>query len=234
MTRAADRLIAIVDLQQILQRNQQVQRVIERAQHAGVVNLLLRTKFVDKATVAQIDWPQLIASIRGQGGRAILHDSLLIAQPALLADAPLQHWSAANIWAYLKLDSLPPSMAEDLRRRYRAATAIGGSVHDAKELKNAEEFGAKWAMISPWMPSKSKVQRGEFLGPEGVRKFRKISSLPLFVLSGVSAQNLPDLEGTDVQGCATMGVLTNPHASIEINTLLNQMETQRWANPLPW
>src|SRR5699024_5025061 len=126
--------------------HQDLQHVVQRAQAAGVKNFLLRAKAAPSHAVQRVPWPQVIDSIRGQGGRVVLHDSLLFGCPALIADAPYQHWSARSITEFLDppLPQNASAPAETLRAMHQAADALGASVHNAKELQHAEVAGASW------------------------------------------------------------------------------------------
>lgn len=238
MNSIAERLIAIVDLQQITARDQRVEQVIERALQAGVINFLLRTKNASAEAVKSISWEGVLKTIQAEGARAIVHDSLFRAKPDLGPQVECQHWSMA--YAQRQAEEQNRSAVLDEKSLNAPTSTVcsthrfGVSVHDLSELRVATSLGASWAFVSPWAVSSSKSHDGPVLGKEGTRAFASASSLPLFVLGGVNAQSIVGISRCAVAGCVVMGLLTNPQATLEIKALLHQMENETWANRIPW
>lgn len=244
MSVASRRLIGIVDVAQIYAHNERVDAVVQRALHAGMRIFVLRAKAADISSVKSIAWSDIVHKIQEYKGVAILHDSLLAPCPNLASQSAFQHGSAAEIAGIAAHNfGLKPShgvssfahRAEEPSTRIVSLNAtFGASAHNAEELQSAEEAGAAWAFVSPVAASASKPNYGPHLGVEGVQRLVRTTSLPIFVLGGVTPQILADLKDAKIAGAVVMGVLTHPRATLQIKALLDQMESESWANPLPW
>lgn len=244
MSTATDRLIAIVDLQQILQRNDEVEAVVRRGLDAGVRNLLLRAKGVGKELVDEVNWPVLIERIERAAARVILHDSLLYARPDLAEHSTYQHWSAATLMAHAARSSNIPNKEQEadltpgLARRtpfpFETCARFGVSAHNSNELRTAQAHGAAWAFVSPYASTTSKPGYGPVLGVTGTRALCAQTTLPTFALGGVDANRAVGVANSGISGVVVMGMLTNPKATLEIKALLNQMESEEWTRQTPW
>lgn len=225
--------------------NTAVSNAVDRALSAGMRNLILRTKQLPTSTIAAVHWPAIIDQIHAAHARPILHDSLLYAMPELLDIGAQQHWSAAILKAQAqqipqntnlstgKTGDRPSADARSPRLR-SADTLFGVSAHSAHALSIAETCGAAWAFVSPFGPTASKPGYGPPLDVPGTRALCQRTSLPVFALGGIHPGNVADVASAGVSGAVVMGMLTNPHASIEIKALLEQMEKQTWMRQTPW
>lgn len=226
MTAIANRLIGIVDLRQIVAREQRVEHVIANALGAGMQNFVLRTKEAPSACIERVDWSELILQIEHGGGRVILHDSLLRVRPALAACARFQHWSISRVQELSK--------AGRSEEKTNPVQPFGVSTHNLEQLRFAQKLGASWAFISPWAASASKDYAQNLLTEGMLQTFAEHIAVPRFVLSGIDAETIADLPEGLVSGCAVMGMLTNPEANLQIRALLHRMESKRWAMAIPW
>lgn len=244
MISPADRLIGIVDLQQIRTRNERINHVVTRALSAGMTTFLLRAKDLPAEVVDAVDWSALIDRLDGAGARVILHDSLLFSRPELSGRSMFQHWSAATLKAHIDREALLSNgIASTGITSERAQIAppecsknatFGVSAHHAEALLAAETHGAAWAFVSPFASTASKPGYGPVLGVTGTRALCEKTTLPVFALAGIDANTVPDAVKSGVSGVVVMGMLTNADAVLEINTLLKQMETEAWARQTPW
>lgn len=244
MTTSPDRLIGIVDLQQILTRNEQIEAVVARALSSRVRNILLRAKHLPQKAVDEVNWSALIERTERAGARVILHDSLLYARPELAERSMFQHWSAATLAAHVdratrvqdgtqkivapsEIDKItPPPLSE--------RASFGVSAHNTKELIAAQTHGAAWAFVSPFALTMSKPGYGPALGVTGTHALCAQTSLPIFALGGINAKSFAGAGKSGISGVVVMGMLTNPQATLEIKALLNQMESEAWTRQPPW
>src|SRR5262249_48627083 len=78
----------------------------------------------------------------------------------------------------------------DARRILGPGALIGVSTHSIDQVRQAVHDGASYIGVGPTFPSETK-QFGTFAGVEFVRQAAAETSLPLFVIGGVTLDNLP-------------------------------------------
>jgi thiamine-phosphate pyrophosphorylase len=81
----------------------------------------------------------------------------------------------------------------EARRVLGAAALIGVSTHNIEQVREAVRDGAGYLGIGPTFPSGTK-SFGTFPGLEFVRQAAAETSLPLFVIGGVTLDNVPALQ----------------------------------------
>ena len=80
----------------------------------------------------------------------------------------------------------------EARRILGPGPLIGVSTHNVDQVRSAVMAGASYIGIGPTFPSKTKEFR-ELAGPEFVRAASVLTSLPAFVIGGVTAENVGDV-----------------------------------------
>src|SRR5205814_7386366 len=88
---------------------------------------------------------------------------------------------------HLGQDELP---VKEARRILGPDALIGVSTHNLDQVRQAILDGASYLGVGPTFPSETK-SFAEFPGLEFVRQASAETSLPLFVIGGISARTLP-------------------------------------------
>ncbi|TAL18844.1 thiamine phosphate synthase [bacterium] len=104
---------------------------------------------------------------------------------------------------------LPSGRMRSFRACEGGKILLGVSCHSLEEALGAVEDGADYGFLSPLFEPSSK--RG-FLEPLGVEGFREIvvrSSLPLYALGGITADNMEEAFFAGAAGVAVCGALFN-------------------------
>src|SRR5262249_61625364 len=87
---------------------------------------------------------------------------------------------------HLGQDDMP---VKEARRIVGPDALIGVSTHDVRQLRRAVLDGASYVGVGPTFPSGTK-DFAELAGPEFVRQAAAETSLPAFVIGGVSARTV--------------------------------------------
>ncbi|HDJ23456.1 MAG TPA: thiamine phosphate synthase, partial [Candidatus Aminicenantes bacterium] len=88
---------------------------------------------------------------------------------------------------HLGQDDLPLAVARQL---LGPSKIIGISVNNPDEARRAEEGGADYLGVGPIFPTSSKENLRPLLGIEGLKKVRKMTSLPLLAIGGITPENM--------------------------------------------
>ena len=102
---------------------------------------------------------------------------------------------------------------------------IGRSVHDERELVEAEEGGADFVLVSPvYAVRKRGMPNSAPLGLVGLRRLCQRSSLPVLALGGIQAERVDELLEQGVHGIAVLSAIAksdDPRQVVE--TLLERL-----------
>ena len=86
---------------------------------------------------------------------------------------------------------------------------IGITVHNAEEIKAAEEEGVDYLSLAPVFATSTKPDHQTPLGPEGVRILTAKSSMPFLAIGGINHSNAAVVVRAGVEGiCVVSAVLS--------------------------
>jgi thiamine-phosphate pyrophosphorylase len=103
------------------------------------------------------------------------------------------------------------------RRLLGSKRIIGITVHNIKEARQAEEWGADYISVSPIFPTRTKKDAGQPTGVELIKEIRKRVSLPIIAIGGISLARAPAVIQARAQGlCAISACITKPDVKAEI------------------
>jgi thiamine-phosphate pyrophosphorylase len=92
----------------------------------------------------------------------------------------------------------------EARRALGPGALIGVSAHSAAELRRAEAEGADFATLSPVFPTASKPWATETLGLGRFASLAETTTLPVFALGGVQAENARNCLQAGAYGVAVL------------------------------
>ncbi|MFQ5684049.1 MAG: thiamine phosphate synthase [Candidatus Binatia bacterium] len=108
---------------------------------------------------------------------------------------------------------------------------IGASTHSVREALDAEHAGADFILFGPVYFTPSKAAYGKPQGLVPLKKVVEKSSLPVYAIGGIKAENIPEVIGTGIRGVALisaiLGALDPRTAAQEILGTLKQGRA-RW------
>lgn len=85
---------------------------------------------------------------------------------------------------------------------------IGVSCNSPEQAATAEERGASYFNIGPLYQTETKKNLTPFLGPEAVKTFSSLSSLPFTVMGGIKLEHVQGLAALGVRRFAVVTALT--------------------------
>ncbi|HET6515280.1 MAG TPA: thiamine phosphate synthase [Thermodesulfovibrionales bacterium] len=117
---------------------------------------------------------------------------------------------AVAVWAdgvHLGQGSMPASAAKKVSREL----LVGVSTHSLEEAMDAEKEGADFVTFGPVYPTPSKIQYGEPVGIEALRRVCSGVSLPVLAIGGVTAERIREVRSSRADGVAVISaVLGSP------------------------
>jgi thiamine-phosphate pyrophosphorylase len=106
---------------------------------------------------------------------------------------------------HLGQDDIPLPHARKILGENRV---IGISVSNAKEAEAAEKEGADYLGAGPVFQTASKKDSGPLLGLEGLRAIRRIVTIPILAIGGISASNAAEVVRAGADGVAVISAIT--------------------------
>lgn len=85
--------------------------------------------------------------------------------------------------------------------------SVSRSCHDLAGLRDAQESGAAWATLSPFLSPRSKASHRAPLGSEGFSRLIEGLSMPVVALGGLSSANVDSCRRAGAAGMALSGAL---------------------------
>lgn len=164
---------------------------VEAALRGGVRAVQLREKDLRAAELLPLAL-ELRRLTRRFDARLLINDRIDV---ALAVDADGVHLGG---------HSLPVAAA---RRRLGPKPLIGVSTHHLDEIVAAAAAGADFVTFGPVFATPSKAIYGPPLGLDALRRTCASSSLPIFALGGIKADQRPLLRTTAVQGIAVISAI---------------------------
>jgi len=84
---------------------------------------------------------------------------------------------------------------------------IGISTHQEEEVKIAIEGGADYLGFGPIYGTTTKKDHEPLVGLEGLQRVRSFTTLPIFVIGGITSQVVPDLIAAGADGVAVASAI---------------------------
>ena len=189
--------------------------IARRAINGGADVIQLRDKGRSCAELAAAG-REIAAITRKAGAVFIVNDRLDVAM-ACGADG-----------VHLGQDDLPVSTARQLAP---PGFIIGVSVGTVEEALEAEREGADYLALSPTFSTASKVNAGPGIGLGRLREIRKVVSIPVIAIGGITRQNVGDVIAAGADGIAVISaVVASPDitaAARELKALVRQSKRSR-------
>ena len=158
--------------------------VVEEAGRAGVSAFQFREK--DLSPHDQLELASQIDVVtRRFGVRLFINDRIDLCMAL----------GAAGV--HLPSSGLPSPVARSLLGEDRL---MGVSCHGLEEVKRAEIGGADFALLGPIYDTPSKLPYGPALGVDLIVKVKHQTSIPLFVIGGITRNRLKEVFGTGADG----------------------------------
>ena len=188
------------------------EQVVDRAMtlvESGVDLLQLRAKEIGAGVFAE--WARtILGSCRQRGIPLIINDRVDV---ALSVEADGVHLGA---------DDLPVSAARSL---LGPDVLVGWTAHDQKEVVGALS-GADYLGFGAVFPTQTR-ENSRIVGPEALTGARRATTLPIFAIGGIDAENLGRLGTYGIAGVAVASGLFRGRSSA--NTVLDLKKTlSRW------
>ena len=124
---------------------------------------------------------------------------------------------------HLTTQSLP---AGAIRKTFGEYFLIGVSTHSLKEVREARECGASFAVFGPIFPSPSKEKYGLPLGLEQLSNVvREVPQFPVLALGGISIENAEECLRAGASGIAGISLFSEPASLItKVETIRKRSE----------
>ncbi len=84
---------------------------------------------------------------------------------------------------------------------------IGLSTHTEAQVAAATGSGADYLGFGPIFPPGSKRDHDPVVGIDGLRRVRKLTSLPVFAIGGIAQDHLPAIIGAGADGVAVISAI---------------------------
>ena len=115
---------------------------------------------------------------------------------------------------HLGQDDLPYYAA---RKLLGANKIIGITVHDVEEAKEAAKMGADYLGVSPIFATATKPDAGKPSGIMLIQEIKKVISIPLIAIGGITLSNAPEVIKAGADGlCAISAVISQSDVKQEI------------------
>lgn len=100
--------------------------------------------------------------------------------------------------------SIPPAAARELVGKEKL---VGVSTHSLKEAKEAERAGADFVLFGPVYFTPSKAAYGSPQGVSALKEAVEKTSLPVYAIGGIKAENISAVKGAGVRGVALISAV---------------------------
>ena len=109
---------------------------------------------------------------------------------------------------------------EDARSILGTNYIIGATCHDADEIAQADEDWADYAGVGPFKFTTTKEKLNTVIGLDGYKKIYKDcwesgATLPKVAIGGITADDVPSILATGMDGVAVSGEILNAHDPVE-------------------
>ncbi len=176
---------------------------------SGAPVVQLRAKGLDDRRRFELT-SMLVERCRRAGATCIVNDRVDI---ALATGADGWHGGA---------DDLPVATA---RRLLGPTSVVGSTARDPGTARRLEDEGASYLGVGPVYPSTTKDGLPAPIGLEGLAAVVAAVSIPVFAISGVTAQRVPEVLDTGAHGIAVIGAVRDaPDPAAAVRGLLDALE----------
>jgi len=106
---------------------------------------------------------------------------------------------------------------KEARKLLGKSKIIGGTAHNIKEAKKAQENGADYLGFGHIFTTDSKFKETPPVGPNVLKKVVNIINIPVLAIGGIELENISDVIKTGVHGIAVIGSVVkskNPQKAV--------------------
>lgn len=183
--------------------------IVEAALAGGATAIQFRDKHL--ATREYLEVGQRLRQLCRQTGATFIVNDRLDLALALQADG-----------VHLGPADLPPETA---RRLVPPDFLIGVSVDNVAEALAAVEQGANYLGAGPVFPTRTKLDTGPVMGPDGLAAIVRAVAVPVVGIGSISAANLPQVIASGAAGAAiisaAVGAADVRQAVAEMRTIIS-------------
>ena len=112
----------------------------------------------------------------------------------------------------------------DARKVMGPDKLIGLSTHNADQVREAEQFKPDYIGFGPIFKPGSKQDHDPVVGIDGLRAIRSLTSLPVFAIGGIQAEQVGEVMRAGANGIAVISaILKTPDISHAVKAFLAQM-----------
>uniref|UniRef100_A0A832A3B7 Thiamine-phosphate synthase n=1 Tax=Desulfacinum infernum TaxID=35837 RepID=A0A832A3B7_9BACT len=132
---------------------------------------------------------------------------------------------------HLGQDDMPVAVA---RRLLGPRRLIGVTVHNLKEIEEAQRGGADYISLAPVFATPTKPDHQTPMGVDGLKRLMEAVRCPAVAIGGINAQNIADVIRTGVDGvCVVSAVLGQDdpeEAARSLRRLIDEARRSRLSN----
>lgn len=200
------RLYLVTDRHQTKGRS--LGELLARALRAGVSAIQLRER--DSETRDLLSLAREMQGLSQQhGAKLFVNDRLDVGE------------AVGAVGVHLRADSLPVPVA---RRLLGTTRWIGVSTHSARDVMQAEQDGADFAVLGPIYDTPSKRQYGDPLGLGVLKEASHRCRIPIFAIGGITSARVRDIREAGAFGVAvTSSILSKDDVEAETRSLLDSI-----------
>ncbi len=107
---------------------------------------------------------------------------------------------------HLGQSDLPLHLARKMIPRHMV---LGISTHNADQVRKATEEGADYLGFGPIFATTTKTNHDPIVGLEGLSQVRRLTSLPIFAIGGITLEAVPNLRKAGADGVAVASAILN-------------------------
>jgi len=97
------------------------------------------------------------------------------------------------------------------RKLLGADKLLGVTVHNAEEMREAQDEGADYVSVAPVFTTPTKPDHQEPLGLEGLKNLVTRARVPVVAIGGINPSNVSELAASGLDGvCVVSGVMSAP------------------------
>lgn len=122
---------------------------------------------------------------------------------------------------HLGQGDLPLSLAKVIMGRNKL---IGISTHTSEQVREATGGGADYVGFGPIFPTASKADHEPVVGVEGLRQARRVTSLPMVAIGGMTVANVEGILQAGADGIAVMSAIwAAPDIATAVHVFIEKM-----------
>ncbi|HKN87631.1 MAG TPA: thiamine phosphate synthase [Nitrospiraceae bacterium] len=161
-------------------------------------------------------------------GRALYHEAEQLRQAARDVGATFIVNDRCDVALAVEADGvhlgqgdLPLSLAKAIMS---PGALIGISTHTSEQVREATVGGAHYVGFGPIFPTTSKADHEPVVGMEGLRQARKLTSLPMLAIGGITVASVEGLILAGADGIAVMSAIwAAPDVATAVHGFIEKM-----------